>query len=127
MPVSRLLEATLRGNKYLRPQGLAGKGKFKRVVIEAAKYAVARRMWACILTPVTKLCRDVARNFTEQRLKTIAGTAGPDLVWRLLTQPIRPANANGTTNPALFNALGMRPHLARLPICFTPKMVKLGP
>ena len=37
-----------------------GKGKFKRAVLEAAKYAVARHMWACILTPATKFHKDVA-------------------------------------------------------------------
>ena len=106
---------------------LAGKGKFKRVVLEAAKYAVARCKWACILTPVDKLHKHVARNFTARRLKTIMDTAGPDLVWRLLTQPVRPSNATDTTNPALFSALNMSPHLARLPICLTPGMAKLGP
>ena len=106
---------------------LAGKGKFKRVVLEAAKYAVARRMWTCILAPVTKLHKDVARNFTARRLKTIVDTAGPDLVWRLLTQPVRPSNATDDTKPALFSALSMSPHLASLPICLTPGMVNLGP
>ena len=107
---------------------LAGKGKFKRVVLEAAKYAVARYKWACILTPVDKLHKDVARNFTARRLKMIMDTAGPDLVWRLLTQkPVRPSNATDTTKPALFSALNMSPHLARLLICLTPGMAKLGP
>ena len=106
---------------------LAGKDKFKRVVLEASKYAVARRMWASILQPSSKLHKNVARNFTAQRLKTIKETARPDHVWKLLTQPLRAINSTDETRPAPFDPLAMSPHLARLPICLTSELVKQGP